>query len=232
MTASPHALVAQGKIADVPIMIGDMRDEGTLFSLVNNLNTTTTAEFEDYYNRIWWPKANIAQMNQLAALYPQNPAAGSPYNTGLLNAITPQYKRIASLTGDYSFEAQRRQLLQLAPGKKWTYLTDNSVTGLAGVIDGVANIPILGSFHGSDALFYDYGTLPVPNSKNIMDTVISFVSTLDPNNHGTGIPRWFEWTPGQKEMYHFIESGPGVIIDDYREAGMAYINANADSLLI
>jgi acetylcholinesterase len=208
-------------------MIGDMRDEGTLFSLVNNLNTTTTAQFKDYYNTVWWPKASSTQIDQLATLYPQNPAAGSPYNTGLLNAITPQYKRISSLSGDYSFESQRRQLLQRAPGKKWTYLTDNSATSL-----GVLNVPILGSFHASDATFYDYGALPVPNSKNIMDTVISFVATLDPNNHGTGIPEWPEWTPTGKEMYHFVESGPKVIRDDYREAGMAYINANADSLLI
>lgn len=28
--------------------------------------------------------------------YPEDPAKGSPYNTGSENAITPQYKRIAS----------------------------------------------------------------------------------------------------------------------------------------
>jgi acetylcholinesterase len=79
-------------------MIGDMRDEETLFSLANNLNTTTTAQFKDYYNTLWWPKASRSQIDQLATLYPQNPTAGSPYNTGLLNAITPQYKRISSLS--------------------------------------------------------------------------------------------------------------------------------------
>jgi acetylcholinesterase len=107
----------------------------------------------------------------------------------------------------------------------WTYLTDNSATSL-----GVLNVPILGSFHASHATLFDYGT--VPNSKNIMDTVISFVATLDPNNHGTGFPKWPDWTPAKKEMYQFVESGPEVIRDDYREAVMAYINANANSLLI
>jgi acetylcholinesterase len=65
-----------------------------------------------------------------------------------------------------------------------------------------------------------------------MDTVISFVATLDPNNHGTGFPKWPNWTPAKREMYQFVESGPEVIRDDYREAVMAYINANANSLLI
>lgn len=216
-----------------------MRDEGTLFSLVNNLNTTTTAQFKDYFNTIWWPKATSSQMDQVALLYPSDPTLGSPYNTGLTNAISPQYKRIASLTGDYSFESQRRQLLSKAPGKKWTYLTDNSLldldsSSLLGSILGGnnVNVPILGSFHGSDIFFYDYGTLPVPNAKNIMDTVISFVATLSPNNHGRNIPLWPEYTTATKQMYHFIESGPGIIYDTYRTEQMNYINANRDSFLI
>lgn len=232
MAASPHTLVDQGKIADVPIMIGDMRDEGTLFTLISSLNTTTTAEFKDYYSKVFWPKASSDQLDQLAQLYPQDPAVGSRYDTGLLNAITPQYKRLSYLIGDFAFESQRRQLLQRAPGKKWTYLTENGATGLGSALDSMLNIPVLGSFHVSDAALYDFGTLPVPNSKNIMDTVISFVATLDPNNHGTGIQEWPEWSPGGKEMYHFVNEGPGVIVDDYREAQMAWIHGNADSLLV
>lgn len=36
-------------------------------------------------------------MVNLLALYPQDPAAGSPFDTGEQNALTPQYKRLAAL---------------------------------------------------------------------------------------------------------------------------------------
>lgn len=213
-----------------------MKDEGTLFSLVNSLNTTTTDDFKDYFHSIWWPMATSEEMDRLAELYPQDPTAGSPFDTGILNSITPQFNRIAALTGDYSFEAQRRQLLSNAPGPKWTYQTDNSLADLPlpfPLGDNVLNVPVLGSFHGSDIFFYDYGTLPVPNSNNIMDTTISFVATLDPNNHGrSDLTNWPEYTSSAKSMYHSIESGPVVIADTYREEQMAYINTNGGSFLI
>jgi hypothetical protein len=103
-----------------------MRDEGALFSQVNHLNTTTTQDFEDYFNTVYWPKATQEQMARLSELYPQDPAAGSPYDTGLLNAISPQYKRISSLNGDYSFHSQRRQLLQKRTWQK-IHLFDRSI---------------------------------------------------------------------------------------------------------
>ncbi|KIM94535.1 hypothetical protein OIDMADRAFT_149269 [Oidiodendron maius Zn] len=236
LTKSPHTLVDEGKIANVSLIIGDMKDEGTLFSLVNSLNTTSTDQFKNYFKSIWWPMATSEEMDCLAELYPQDPTAGSPFDTGILNSITPQYKRIAAWTGDYSFEAQRRQLLSNAPGPKWTYQTDNSLADLSLppiLGSNILNVPVPGSFHGSDIFFYDYGTLPVPNSKNIMDTTISFVSTLDPNNHGRSeLAKWPEYTSSDKKMYHFIESGPEVITDTYREDQMAYINTHADSFLI
>ncbi|KAK2768456.1 hypothetical protein FQN54_000311 [Arachnomyces sp. PD_36] len=236
LTKSPHTLVEEGKIANVPLIIGDMKDEGPLFSLINSLNTTTTDDFKDYFKSIWWPMASSEEIDRLAELYPDDLTAGSPFDTGFLNSIAPQYKRISALTGDYSFEAQRRQLLSKAPGPKWTYQTENTLSELPlpdFLGDDILNVPILGSFHGSDIFFYDYGTLPLPNSKNIMDTTISFVSTLDPNNHGRSeLTKWPEYTSTAKEMYHFIQSGPEVITDTYREEQMAYINSHADSFLI
>jgi len=101
---SPHRLAKAGKFANVPLMIGDMRDEGTLFTQLNHLTVTTESQFKDYFQKEWFRRATDSDMAELLRLYPQDPTKGSPYGTGLLNAITPQYKRIASLTGDYSFE--------------------------------------------------------------------------------------------------------------------------------
>lgn len=84
--------------------MGDMRDEGPLFSLITALNTTTDDDVKDYFKTYWWPKATESQLNRLLELYPQDPTKGSPYGTGFANAPTPQFKRIASIVGDNSFE--------------------------------------------------------------------------------------------------------------------------------
>jgi len=47
LTESPDKLVKAGKIANVPVMYGDMKDEGTLFSLIKSLNTMTEEDVKD-----------------------------------------------------------------------------------------------------------------------------------------------------------------------------------------
>jgi acetylcholinesterase len=42
---SPHHLLREGKAANIPYIIGDMKDEGTLFSIAAQLNITTDADF-------------------------------------------------------------------------------------------------------------------------------------------------------------------------------------------
>lgn len=169
--------------------------------------------------------ATTDQIDNLAQLYPDDQSAGSPFDTGDLNAIAPPYKRLVALIGDCSFESQRRQVHSKAPGAKWTYQIINS-------LPLSLNVPILGTFHASDVKFYDFGTLPVPNTSNVMDTMISFVSTSDPNNHGrSDLLTWPEYDPTDKRMYQFVYSGPDIISDTYRVGPMNYIIDNADSLL-
>lgn len=81
LKASPDVLAAKGQIAQVPLLMGDMKDEGPLFSTVTALNTTTQDEVIDYFKTYWWPKATEAQLNRLMQLYPQDPTKGSPYDT-------------------------------------------------------------------------------------------------------------------------------------------------------
>ncbi|KAF2756378.1 carotenoid ester lipase [Pseudovirgaria hyperparasitica] len=236
LTDSPHRLAAQGKFAKVPLMIGDMRDEGTLFSLLTQLKVTTEKDFKDYFQSVWWPKASDEDMAGLMDLYPHDPTKGSPFGTGIFNNPTPNYKRVAALVGDFSFEAQRRNLLAHYPAPAWNYLTEVDVPS-AGLLPNnpLTKLPILGSFHAFDVFFYMFANLPRQLSKNVDNrqaTAISFVRTLDPNNHGRDIPYWPQWTGKGRETYHFLESGPGVIRDDYRVEQMEYINAHPDSFLI
>jgi len=60
---------------------------------------------------------------RLAALYTQNVTQGSPFDTGLSNAYTPQFKRLAALLGDVIFQAPRRHFQHHRSGKQpmWTF---------------------------------------------------------------------------------------------------------------
>lgn len=81
-----------------------MQDEGTLFSLVNQLNVTSDESVKEYFKEVWWPNATPEQLDLLVQYYPSDPAAGSPFGTGARNDLTPNFKQIAAITGDYSFE--------------------------------------------------------------------------------------------------------------------------------
>ncbi|KAI0248237.1 Alpha/Beta hydrolase protein [Lactifluus subvellereus] len=87
LSDSPQQLVLEGKIADVPFIVGSCDDEGTSFALFQ-LNITRS---------------------------------GSPFDTDIRNAITPQYKRMAALLGDVMFQVPRRFFLQQRSGKKNTW---------------------------------------------------------------------------------------------------------------
>ncbi|CAN8101770.1 unnamed protein product [Discula destructiva] len=244
---SPHRLAATGNIANVPLMTGDMRDEGTLFSLVAQLKATNDEDFKTYFQSTWWPKATDEDMQGLMELYPQDPSQGSPYIldptilTPVLDAAnnpTPNFKRMASLIGDYTFEAQRRNLLSNwnYTSPVWNYIQDNDVPLLGLLPDtDLTNVPLLGSFHAYDVWFNVNGFLPAAISKNTLHrqaTAVSFVRNLDPNMHGLDIPDWPEYTAEGLETYRFVESGPEVVKDDYRVDAMAYINAHPDSFLL
>lgn len=59
LTASPHTLLREGKVANVPYIIGDMKDEGTIFSLVAQLNVTTNADFQSFCMSLRLPRPPI-----------------------------------------------------------------------------------------------------------------------------------------------------------------------------
>ncbi|KAF9016577.1 alpha/beta-hydrolase [Hymenopellis radicata] len=98
LSDNPQRLVQQGKVANIPFVTGDRDDEGTLFSLAQ-LNVTTDAQVKEYIQTVLLPDAPEADIDRLMVLYPQNPAVGSPFDTGLLNIPSPQFKRFAALQG-------------------------------------------------------------------------------------------------------------------------------------
>ena len=69
-------------------------------------------------------------MDKLLTLYPQDVTQGSPYDTGTKNAFTPEFKRIASILGDFEFQGPRRLLLNNLSEKQntWSFCTWHALT--------------------------------------------------------------------------------------------------------
>lgn len=80
-------------------MIHFIAQNDSLFSLAN-ANVTTNAEFANYLTQTFLPDGTTDQISTIATNYPQDITKGSPFDTGIFNAITPQFKRLAAVQGD------------------------------------------------------------------------------------------------------------------------------------
>lgn len=234
----PAKLTAEGKVANVPFVMGNMMDEGTLFSLITQLNVTTDAAIVDYFQTVYWQETPREMIEELVDLYSNDPADGSPYDTGLNNQLGPKYKKIASMIGDYTFTSGRRALLNATHGRQntWSYQIKESLP-LLGQLEllnplQLTNIPILGSFHIADVVLNAFGTLPPAiskNSLNIMSSLIQFANTLDPNTKDLGLPHWPKYDKENPQQFQFREDGCRLIDDAYRKEQMDFLENNAAS---
>lgn len=106
LSDSPDKLGAAGKIANVPLLMGDMRDEGTLLGSFADNDKFTDQQAKDYFRSLFWHNVSDAQLDEVFKLYPRDPTKGSPFGTGHLNVITPQNKRMAAIVGDSGYEVR------------------------------------------------------------------------------------------------------------------------------
>lgn len=224
LTASPDILVASGKYAAVPMIIGDQEDEGTLFALFQP-NITTTDDLVDYLLTVFFKAATEADIQALVATYPDDLTQGSPFNTGIFNNVYPQFKRLAAILGDLVFTLSRRLFLSgtnaINPDvPSWSYLSSYDY-----------GTPILGTFHGSDILQVFYGILPNYASAAFASYYLSFVYNLDPNNGSGILPDWPQWSESQQLM-QFSNIASWVADDDFRDDSYQWITENIDILRI
>ncbi|KAG0695870.1 Alpha/Beta hydrolase protein [Suillus ampliporus] len=207
LTANPQDLLLQCVVANIPFIISSCDDEGTVFSL-SSLNITADSQFEEYIQTYWLPNATSAEIQPLMRYYPADVAQGSPFDTGVLNAITPQYKRIAAFQSDAMLQGPRRFFLQQLSGRQNTWASLNK---------RLKTIPFLGAFHASDVLnMYGEG--------DMASRLLRFVTTLDPN--GVGDLEWPMWTSSSPNLLTFLDGPiPQVITQDiYRTQEMAYLH--------
>ncbi|KIK69867.1 hypothetical protein GYMLUDRAFT_151725 [Collybiopsis luxurians FD-317 M1] len=201
----PQKLVAAGQVATIPIINGDCDDEGTLFSL-SNANVTSQNELDTYVQTEFLPNITTSDLDELLTVYPADITQGSPFNTGIFNAITPEFKRIAAFIGDAVFQAPRRFFLQNLSGKQniWSYSNQR-----------LKSLPVLGSAHGTDIL-------NVYGGGDMVDYLVRFAATLNPNGN-TGI-NWPQYTTANPNMLQFND---GLIplslsLDNYRVEAMNF----------
>ena len=214
---SPEIAVSNGAFTKVPVIIGDQEDEGTLFSLVQS-NITTTDQLITYLTSYFPSNPNARQLvTGLVNTYPDNQSAGSPFRTGVLNTLYPQYKRLAAILGDVTFTLTRRVYLNIVANQvpSWTFLG----TYFYGT-------PILGTFHATD-IIASRGLLTSFNvpTQSIQRYYVSFVNFLDPNALGNGAPlvQWPKWTERGRELLNFGVANNQIMRDDFREDSYQYL---------
>ena len=211
---SPELAIANGNFAKVPIIIGDQEDEGTLFSLMQS-NITNTDELVSYL-KSWFPLATEEDVAGLVATYPDDPTMGSPYGTGELYNIYPEFKRLAAIIGDATFTLTRRVYLSYVASQvnSWSYLS----TWLSG-------LPVLGTFHGTDIL-EAYFDLPDEHPEQaILNYYVSFINTQDPNSYYTiyNLAEWPQWTTANPTLLDFGGMMNSVIPDNFRQESADYL---------
>lgn len=209
--AQPYELLKAGRFKrNVAILTGCNNDEGTFLVLGTISNLTDEAGFKKFSKDSF--STSDEQYARLAQLYPSDPAAGSPYNTGFLNQLTPQSKRVASLYGDKVFSMPRKVLLrEVAKFNPNIY---------SYIYRGFKSTPFLGSLHISE-LLNTYGFLPGRLTDDMQSRWVNFINFGTPTAPNSQL----EWPKygTQRQILAFDELSTRVEVDNVRDAQHAFL---------
>ncbi|KAH8805750.1 Alpha/Beta hydrolase protein [Xylogone sp. PMI_703] len=250
----PSNQLAQGKFSKVPIIIGTNTDEETAFGAGYGV-INTTEQFLAVLNSTLIPP-NSCTAKIITYLYPDEQAVGIPSLSTYPEIIKPgslvastlglQWRRQAAYFGDIVVIAPRR-----ATSTAWSNYNISAYTyRFDVVVDGVP--PYIGATHFQEVAFVFYNIKgqgnynPNPfadkpatfvNLANQMSrSWVSFIATLDPNNHGIpGTTVWpvYNATSGGGAGMNFVftvdgtHGGSYAENDTFRAEGIKFINENA-----
>ncbi|KAI0644312.1 carotenoid ester lipase precursor [Trametes meyenii] len=210
LEAPPQDLVLSGSVSTIPVITGNVLDEATLWA-TGSFNVTTEEEFRDYVNGIFFESAPRAALTRLFELYPNDPAQGSPFDTGDANELSPQYKRIAAFQGDIIFQATRRLLLEQISARQasWSYRYERNPSKGFGVAHGT-----------------DFG-VALANATDQADYFIQFAAALDPNGASNRTVQWPRYDNNKREVLLFAdgENPLGISDDIARRDAIAQLTA-------
>lgn len=167
----------------------------------------TDGEVRGYLQSTYLPAASRSQIDSVLALYPQDPAQGSPFGTGNQNVLSPQFKRLAAIQGDLIFQAGRRFLLSQLSRKQPAYSYINK---------RFKSTPGVGSAHITDIL-------NVYGGGDLADYLINFAHNLNPN--GQGLLSWPTYSTARPRLLEFLD-GPvplNITEDTFRTKGTTFL---------
>ena len=226
LTDSPDRLFEQNKYAAVPMIIGDMEDEGTLFGLLQS-EVNTKEKLVTYLKDLFFEDVTRQELSEMIDTYGSGLGAlnyGSPHRTGLLNEIFPGFKRRAAILGDLTFTLSRRLFLTL------TSSLNSDVPSWSYILSQNYGTPVLGTFHGSDIIQVFYGIFDNYAAKSTRSYFINFVHSQDPNGDGnTGFPNWPKWSE-QNKLVQISALRSNLISDDFRAKSYDWLVANVKKL--
>ncbi|KAF9022991.1 alpha/beta-hydrolase [Rhodocollybia butyracea] len=224
ITQRPSLSLASGKMIKVPLLLGQNTDEGASFG-TSGLNTV--AELE----HVLLNQFTNASLTTLLELYPDDPTIGCPYNTGDgLRSSGSQDKRSLSISGDVVMHGPRRLLASTMANLSqnvFTYRFDQVPDNVT-IEDGTE--------HFMEVAYVFSNPLPTQNplSKRKGDQElatqmtsywVSFVVNQDPNHSMVdGAITWPNYRETQQNIV-FRRQGSFVEDDNYRAAGISFINS-------
>ncbi|GAM82932.1 hypothetical protein ANO11243_009180 [Dothideomycetidae sp. 11243] len=220
---SPDTAIVSGKYAKVPIIIGDQEDEGSLFALFQS-NITNTAQVIAYL-QTYFPVSGADLIPALVNSYPDSASQGSPYNTGPLWNIYPEFKRLAAILGDITFTLSRRAMLsvvsQAVPA--WSYIDSHLYL-----------LPILGTFHATDVIESLDDAPEALTAHTYQQYYTSFAYYLDPNQINTDWPYidWPQYSTSNPQLLHLYALENTVMEDNFRQAQYNQLQASFGQLKI
>lgn len=231
LPGQPSALYAEKAFADVPVIIGNVLDEGTLFInsgtyVGSNISTNTQVQS---WLATMFPNQTSTAIAELEAAYSDSQSEGSPYNTGSTEYKWAKYKKVSSIFGDVAFHAPRRQFLNAAYARQqcWSFLF---------VSPASTTTAALGVGHGSD-LQVAFAKIASPSAEEtalmqvVNDYWLNFAATLDPN--GETVEEWSRWTySGRAMMQLGVGGDTKAITDDFRTTQTGKIVSKAEEVRI
>ncbi|KAF3916424.1 Cholinesterase [Orbilia brochopaga] len=225
----------RGRFVKVPLLLGCTTDEGTYFS---GYGVNTTEELVYAFKMVTNPNLPDDVMATILKDYPDNPVVGAPGGTTerFLPPYGLQFKRLASIVGDYVNIAGRRLSARAWAERgqdaySWRFNTNpNGYPREIGVSHVSDQAFIFANFLGvgyGNANYYDVE--PAERKARYIQTgllmsraVISFVHDLTPNNHGMhGYPVWPKYEKDSPKNFVFDGNTTSYVEPDtFRTGGM------------
>lgn len=216
--------VRRGEIPDVPILTGNVKDEGTIFVQQRG----QAADWKTWLAKVAYKTQDFSQpgsqeyIDRVAVAYPDIVSQGAPYWPARTSNVSrfgvgAQFERSASAIGDNGWHAARRLFLEnhnkYNKSPVWSYLFNQ--TDFYPDTEGWIGIP-----HGFDPPYWFAAYAFLPNlaylqqpatSRDVSLSFISFVRNQNPNH--AGMRNWPAYTQANKQLFRF-QGFNNILIDD------------------